>query len=73
MSQILTLEQIRNMSTDDIVNAYRNGYTLEQNSNNVEDLNNKIVSAQDGVTVSTGALLLIGLGVVAYMFIKQQQ
>ncbi len=67
MNQTLTLEQMSNMSTDDIIAAYRNGYALDEN---VNSLNQKIVSAQDGITVSTGALLLIGLGVVAYMFIK---
>jgi hypothetical protein len=56
------------MSIDEIVNMYRNGYTVEEN---VTNLNPKIVSAQDGIAVSTGAMLLIGLGIVAYMYLKK--
>ena len=67
MSNVLSLEEMKNMSIDDIVNLYRDGYTIEENINN---LGPEIVSAQ-GITVSTGSLLLIGLGVLAYMFIKK--
>ncbi len=68
MSQILTLEQIQNMSTDDIINAYRNGHMLKEHTD-IDSLNHNIVSAQ-GISVSTDALILIGIGVLAYMYIK---
>lgn len=67
MSNVLSLEEMKNMSIDDIVNLYRDGYMIEEN---VNSLGPEIVSAQ-GVTVSTGSLLLIGLGVLAYIFIKK--
>ncbi len=63
---ILTLDNMRNMSIDEIVNLYRNGYTIEENVNNLEP---KIVSAD--VTISTGSLLLIGIGVLAYLYITR--
>lgn len=67
MSKVLSPEEMKNMSIDDIVNLYRNGYMIEENVNNLVP---EIVSEQ-GITVSTGSLLLIGLGVLAYMFIKK--
>ena len=69
MNQTLTLEQIQHMSTDDIVNAYRSGYVLEENISNTQNLNPKIVSAQ-GITISTGSLLLLSVGILAYMYIR---
>lgn len=67
MSTVLSLEEMKNMSIDDIVNLYRDGYMIEEN---VSNLGPEIVSAQ-GITVSTGSLLLVGLGVLAYMFIRK--
>jgi transposase len=64
MSNILTLEEMHNMSIDEIVNLYRNGYTIEENVNYLEP---KIVSAD--VSISTGSLLLVGAGILAYMFL----
>jgi len=68
MNNVLTINEMKNMSIDEIVNMYRNGYKVEEN---VTNLNPKIVSAQDGIAVSTGAMLLIGLGIVAYMYLKK--
>ena len=67
MNGILTLDNMRNMNIDEIVNLYRNGYTIDENIN-INNLDPKIVSAQ-GITISTGALLLIGAGVLAYILI----
>lgn len=64
MSNILTLEEMHNMSIDEIVNLYRNGYAIEENVNN---LDSKIVSAD--VSISTGSLFLVGAGILAYMFL----
>jgi hypothetical protein len=71
MSNILTLEQMHNMNIDEIVNLYRNGYTIEENINdkNINNLDPKIVSAD--VSISSGSLLLIGAGILAYvLFIR---
>ena len=64
MSNTLTLEEMHNMNIDEIVNLYRNGYTIEENINNLEP---KIVSAD--VSISTGSLFLIGAGILAYVFL----
>lgn len=64
MSNILALEEMRNMNIDEIVNLYRSGYTIEGNVNNLEP---KIVSAD--VSISTGSLFLIGAGILAYVFL----
>ena len=64
MSNTLTLEEMHNMNIDEIVNLYRNGYTIEENVNNLEP---KIVSAD--VSISTGSLFLIGAGILAYVFL----
>lgn len=64
MNNILTLEEMRNMNIDDIIGLYRNGYTIEENVNNLEP---KIVSAD--ISISTGSLFLLGVGVLAYIFL----
>lgn len=68
MVNLLTIDQMRNMPIDDIISMYRNGYMIEENLN---DLNPKIESVQGGITVSTGAILLIGIGVFAYIYLKK--
>jgi hypothetical protein len=64
MSNILTLKEMHNMSIDEIVDLYRNGYAIEENVNNLEP---KIVSAD--VSISTGSLFLVGAAILAYMFL----
>jgi hypothetical protein len=64
MSNILTLEEMHNMNIDEIVNLYRNGYTIEENVNTLEP---KIVSAD--VSISTGSLFIVGIGILAYVFL----
>lgn len=66
MNKVLNLAEMQNMSIDNIVALYREGYIIEENVNN---LNPKIVSAD--VSVSTGSLLLIGLGIMAYIYLKK--
>ncbi len=68
MIKLLMIDEMKNMSIEDIISMYRNGYTIEEN---VDNLNQKIISAQDGVTVSTGSLLLIGIGILAYFYLKK--
>ena len=69
MSNILTLNEMQNMNIEEIVDLYRNGYSIEENINerNVNNLEPKIVSAD--VSVSTGSLFLIGAAVLVYMFL----
>lgn len=55
---------MHNMSIDEIVDLYRNGYAIEENVNNLEP---KIVSAD--VSISTGSLFLVGAAILAYMFL----
>lgn len=66
--KIIKLESMENMSIDYIVGLYKNGYRVEEN---VSNLSYNIVTAQ-GISVSTGALFLIGLGVVAYIIYKKE-
>ncbi len=67
MSKALTLDEMRNMPIDSIVAMYRDGYTIGENVNN---LDSKIVSAD--VSISTGSLLIVGVGILAYMYIIKQ-
>ena len=70
MNNVLTIDEMKNMSIDNIVNLYRYGYTIEENTiNSMNNLDQKIVSAD--VMVSTGSLLLIGLGIFAYIYLKK--
>jgi len=57
------------MNIDEIVNLYRNGYTIEENINdkNIGNLEPKIVSAD--VSISTSSLFIVGAGILAYMFL----
>lgn len=66
MSNVLTLDEMRNMNIDDIIALYRNGYKIEENVNNLE---HRMVSTD--VSVSTSSLFLIGAAVLIYMFIRR--
>lgn len=66
MNNILTLDKMRNMHIDDIITLYQNGYTIEENVNNLE---HRIVSTD--VSVSTGSLFLIGTAVLVYILIRR--
>lgn len=71
MSNVLTLNEMQNMSTDEIVSLYRSGYTIEDSNSdkNIGNLDPKIVSAD--ISVSTGSLFLVGAAVLIYMLIKR--
>jgi len=74
MSKVLTINEMQNMSIDNIISMYRDGYTIGENESNIVEENNlspKIVSAQDGVSVSTGAILIIGIGILAFLYLKR--
>ena len=60
----IKLESMKGMSIDQIVELYKNGYRIEDASSEPK------IMTQD-VTVSTGSLFLIGLGLVAYLILKK--
>lgn len=61
----IKLESMRNMSIDQIIQLYKDGYTIESDIEN-KNLSPGIKTAQ-GVTISNTALLLLGLGIVGYL------
>lgn len=99
MNKILTIDQMKGMSIDDIVRLYREGYRIEEaaypgvyedenkiipysprgkfgfmvhTSHTPETMSNKkILTAQNGLTISTGALLLVGIGAFLYLILKK--
>lgn len=66
--KIIKLESMKNMSIDQIVDLYKHGYKIEDTS----PISPIIATAQGGVSISTGALLLIGIGILAYLYIKKK-
>lgn len=59
-SKIIKLESMRHMSIDQIVQLYKYGYKIEDTSPTIE-------TAQGGIYISTGALLL-GVGIIALIY-----
>jgi hypothetical protein len=59
-SKIIKLESMRNMSIDQIIELYKNGYRID-------DISPTIETAQGGIYISTGALLL-GVGIIALIY-----
>lgn len=66
--KIIKLESMKNMSIDQIVDLYKESYKIEDTS----PTSPTIATAQGGVSISTGALLLIGIGILAYLYIKKK-
>ncbi len=64
-SKIIKLESMKHMSIDQIVQLYKYGYRIEHASPTIE-------TAQ-GISISTSALLLIGIGVLAYLYMKKNR
>lgn len=61
MNKNIDIESMKNMSVDQIIELYRNGYSIEETQFPT------IETAQDGIYISTGALLIgVGLLVVTY-------
>lgn len=58
--KIIKLESMENMSIDQIVELYKNGYRIE-------DTSPTMATTQGGVYIGTGALLL-GIGIVALIY-----
>ena len=66
--KIIKLESMKNMPIDQIVDLYKDGYKIEDTS----PTSPTIATVQGGVSISTGALLLIGIGILAYLYIKKK-
>ena len=65
----ITLESMKNMPIDQIVELYRNGFAIEGIYQ--ESLTPTIEKASNDITVSSGAIFLIGAGVLAYVLLKK--
>lgn len=63
-SKIIKLESMRYMSIDQIVQLYKYGYKIEDISPTIVPT---IETAQGGIYISTGALLL-GVGIIALIY-----
>ena len=61
--KVIKLESMKNMSIDQIVELYRDGYRI--------DASPTIVAAQEGIYIGTGALLLVGIIAIIY-FLKSK-
>jgi hypothetical protein len=61
----IKLESMREMPIDQIVELYKNGFRIEDASQP------PTILAADGISISSGAIVLIGLGVLAYMYIRK--
>lgn len=64
-NRTIKLESMRDMSIDQIIQLYKDGYTIGSDNNN-KSLSPDIKTAQ-GVTISNTAILLIGIGVIGYL------
>lgn len=67
-SKIIKLESIRYMSIDQIIQLYKYGYKIEDTSPiPAPSIAPSIETAQGGIYISTGALLL-GVGIIALIY-----
>lgn len=83
-NRILTLEQIQGMSTDELINMYKNGYSLSENTDiySLSVGQSKIQSLQTGshytwtdvgiIAVAIGISVVI-IGGVTYLIIQREK
>jgi len=64
--KIIKLESMKDMSIDQILELYKNGYRIEETS----PMHN-IATASSDISVSSGAIFLIVAGILAYLIIKR--
>lgn len=62
----IKLDSMKDMSIDQIVELYKNGYRIEEMSQT-----STIATASSDITVSSGAIFLIGAAVLIYMLLKR--
>lgn len=63
----IKLESMRDMSIDQIVELYKNGFRIEDMS---QKFQTSTIATASNVNVSSGTLLLIGAGVLVYILLK---
>lgn len=67
-SMKIKIDEMRNMSTDQIIELYKQGYRLE-------DLapvsTSTIETASNGISVSSDVIVIVGIGLLAYLFITR--
>ncbi len=63
-NKTITLDSMRDMSIDQIVELYKNGSRIETSTTS-------IMTATNDITVSSSAILLIGAGVLLYLMIRK--
>jgi len=63
----IKLESMKDMSIDQIVELYKNGYRIEEMSQTSQTSTIKTAD----ITVSSGAIFLIGAGILAYIILKR--
>ena len=68
--KIIKLEKMKEMSIDQIIELYKNGYRIENAYQIIPA--STIETVSNGITVSSDALLLVGIGVLAYLFITNK-
>lgn len=61
----ISLDTMRDMSTDQIVELYKQGYRLED----MAPTQASRIETANGISVSSDVLLIVGIGVLAYIFI----
>ncbi len=63
----IRLESMQNMSIDQIIGLYKDGFRIEGASPK-----SQVMTVASDVTVSSDAILLIGIGIFAYMMLKRK-
>ncbi len=63
--RMIELESMKNMSIDQIVELYKDGYRIETSQTPT------IETATTGISVSSDVLALIGVGIIGYIIIKR--
>lgn len=72
-SKTISLENMRNMSIDQVIQLYRDGYTIRSENESVSlSSSPQAKTMTNQVTVSNTALLLIGIGVVGYLVLTKK-
>lgn len=64
-NRTIEIDSMRNMSIDQIVDLYKNGYRIETSPTHT------IETASDGITVSDGIIMLIGVCALVYILLKR--
>ncbi len=66
----IKLESMKDMSVDQIVELYKNGFRIEDTSQTLST--SKIGAAASDITVSSDVIVLVGAGLLIYMLAKKK-